>query len=90
LANIKSQKKRNKTNQKSHQRNVQVKSHLKTSVRKVRTAAVNQDRQSAADQMKNVIRKLDVAVRKGVIHANQAKQRKSKLQKQVNLLASKG
>jgi small subunit ribosomal protein S20 len=90
LANIKSQKKRIKTNQKAHQRNVQAKSDLKTTIRKVRAATANQDYQLAAAEMKQAGQKLDVAVRKGIIHANQAKQRKSKLQKQVNLLAAKG
>lgn len=89
MANIKSQKKRINTNQKSHQRNVQVKSDLKTTIRKVRTATKDQDRTTAVTEMNQAIRKLDVAVRKGIIHRNQAKQRKSKLQKSINLLAVK-
>jgi small subunit ribosomal protein S20 len=89
LANIKSQKKRNKTNEKSHLANVQVKSDLKTVVKKAREAVQSRDLEQAQINLKIASKKLDRAVTKGVIHANQAKQRKSKLQKALNQLPVK-
>ncbi|AZQ76728.1 MAG: 30S ribosomal protein S20 [Flaviflexus sp.] len=84
MANIKSQKKRNLTNEKARVRNQAVKAELKTYVRNVRKAvdAGNKDEANAA--LGAAGRKLDKAVSKGVIHKNQAANRKSKLAKVVN------
>ena len=83
MANIKSQKKRNITNEKARQRNVAVKSALKTAVRRVRTAAASGDAEAAASALATASKALDKAASKGVIHKNQAANRKSGLAKQV-------
>ncbi|SNS48999.1 small subunit ribosomal protein S20 [Micrococcales bacterium KH10] len=84
MANIKSQIKRIKTNEKARLRNKAVKSELKTYVRKVREAVAAGDKENATTALHDASRKLDKAVSKGVIHANQAANRKSKLAKAVN------
>ncbi|MFY9263612.1 MAG: 30S ribosomal protein S20 [Actinomycetaceae bacterium] len=87
MANIKSQKKRNKTNEKRRIRNQAVKTELKTYVRKTREAIASGDADAAAEALQVAGRKLDKAVSKGVIHKNQAANRKSKLAKQINKLS---
>ena len=86
MANIKSQIKRNKTNEKARQRNRAVKSELKTYVRKTREAIAAGDKAAATSALEIASRKLDKAVTKGVIHKNQAANRKSKLAVAVNAL----
>lgn len=87
MANIKSQKKRIKTNEKRRLRNKAYKSELKTLVRKTREAIAAGDAEVAESELRVAARKLDKAVSKGVIHKNQAANRKSKLAKQVAALA---
>ena len=77
MANIKSQIKRNKQNEKARQRNKAVKSALKTSVRQFREAADAGDTDKATQAMRTAYVKLDKAVSKGVIHQNQAANRKA-------------
>jgi len=77
VANIKSQMKRIKTNEKARLRNKSVKSALKTSVRKFREAAAAGDVATATTQLQVASRQLDKAASKGIIHANQAANRKS-------------
>jgi small subunit ribosomal protein S20 len=84
VANIKSQLKRIKTNEKARLRNKSVKSSLKTAVRKFREAADAGDKDKAAALLQDVSRKLDKAATKGVIHANQAANKKSALAKRAN------
>ena len=86
MANIKSQIKRIKTNEKARQRNKAVKSELKTYVRKVREAVAAGDKEAAGTALQAASRKLDKAVSKGVIHANQAANRKSAIAKSVEAL----
>ncbi|AEG44729.1 30S ribosomal protein S20 [Isoptericola variabilis] len=86
MANIKSQLKRIKTNEKARLRNKAVKSELKTYVRKVREAVAAGDKEAAAVALREASRKLDKAVSKGVIHANQAANRKSAIAKAVEKL----
>ncbi|WP_022872812.1 30S ribosomal protein S20 [Nesterenkonia alba] len=86
MANIKSQKKRILTNEKRRRRNQAVKSELKTAVKKVRTAVAAGDKDAAATAQREAARKLDKAVSKGVIHKNQAANRKSGLAQLVNSL----
>ena len=86
MANIKSQIKRIKTNEKARLRNKAVKSELKTYVRKVREAVAAGDKEAAATALQAASRKLDKAVSKGVIHANQAANRKSAIAKSVEAL----
>ena len=89
MANIKSQIKRIKTNEKARLRNKSVKSSLKTAVRKFREAAEQGDAQQAAELQRAAARQLDKAVSKGVIHKNQAANRKSAIAKQAASLAAK-
>ncbi len=88
MANIKSQKKRIRTNEKRRQRNQAYKSELKTLVRHAREAVDAGDREAADAALKLASKKLDKAVSKGVIHKNQAAQRKSKLSKRVAKMAN--
>ena len=88
MANIKSQKKRIKTNEKARLRNKAVKSALKTSVRKFREAAEAGDRDTALEHLKTASRQLDKAHSKGVIHANQAANRKSAMAKRLTTLGA--
>ena len=83
MANIKSQKKRIKTNEKARQRNVAVKSALKTAVRRVRTAAEAGDAAAATTAFEAAAKQLDKAASKGVIHKNQAANRKSGMAKRL-------
>ena len=77
MANIKSQIKRIKTNEISRQRNKAVKSELRTHIRNFRTAVAEGQTEKATELSKVANRALDRAVSKGVIHANQAANRKS-------------
>jgi small subunit ribosomal protein S20 len=86
VANIKSKIKRIGTNEKARQRNVAVKSQLKTHVRKVREAVAAGDKDAATTALHTASVKLDKAASKGVIHKNQAANRKSALAKQVSAL----
>ncbi|MBN8883671.1 SSU ribosomal protein S20P [Salana multivorans] len=86
MANIKSQIKRNRTNEKARLRNKAVKSELKTYVRKTREAIAEGDKDKATEALRVASRKLDKAVSKGVIHKNQAANRKSALALQVAAL----
>lgn len=86
MANIKSKIKRIGTNEKSRLRNVAVKSELKTHIRKVREAIATGDKATAELAFKTASVKLDKATSKGVIHENQAANRKSSLAKQVAAL----
>ena len=83
MANIKSQIKRIKTNEIARQRNVAVKSALKTQVRRFRAAAESGDAAAAAAALKTASKALDKAASKGIIHKNQAANRKSALAKQA-------
>ena len=86
MANIKSQLKRIKTNEKARLRNKAVKSELKTYVRRVREAVAAADKEKASEALVTASKKLDKAVSKGVIHANQAANKKSALAKAVGSL----
>ena len=82
MANIKSQIKRNKQNEKRHERNKAVKTGLKTAMRKFREAAEAGDAQ-AQELARDASSKLDKAASKGVIHKNQAANRKSAIAKKA-------
>lgn len=86
MANIKSQLKRIKTNQKATDRNRAYKSELRTAVRQTREAIDTGDKAVAEQKLAHAGKKLDKAVSKGVIHKNQAANRKSKLATQVAAL----
>ena len=86
MANIKSQIKRIATNEKSRQRNQSVKSALRTAVRRFREAAAAGDKPAADAALTSAARKLDKAASKGIIHKNQAANKKSAMAKQAAAL----
>jgi small subunit ribosomal protein S20 len=83
VANIKSQLKRIKTNRVATERNKAVKSELKTWIRRFREAAETGDADKAKEALKVASTKLDKAVSKGVIHKNQAANKKSAMAKKA-------
>lgn len=89
MANIKSQKKRILTNEKARQRNKAVKSALRTHVRKFREAVEAGQADKVQELARVASRQLDKAVSKGVIHKNQAANRKSSIALAANELAAK-
>ncbi|MGH3541272.1 MAG: 30S ribosomal protein S20 [Mycobacterium sp.] len=86
MANIKSQQKRNRTNERARLRNKSVKSSLRTAVRAFREAADAGEKDKAAELLGSAGRKLDKAAGKGVIHKNQAANKKSALAQAFNKL----
>ena len=86
MANIKSQIKRIGTNEKAHERNKAVKSQLKTAIRATKEAVAAGDKKQAAAALTLASKKLDKAASKGVIHKNQAANRKSAIAKAVGSL----
>ncbi|MFC3848787.1 30S ribosomal protein S20 [Corynebacterium hansenii] len=84
MANIKSQIKRNKTNEKARLRNQAVRSEVRTEIRKLRELVEAGDKTAAEAQLRVASRKLDKAVSKGVFHRNNAANKKSALAKSVN------
>jgi small subunit ribosomal protein S20 len=88
VANIKSQIKRNKQNEKRRLRNKSVRSSLKTAIRKFHSAVKSGDTDNAASLARDASRKLDKAASKGVIHKNQAANRKSSLARRLQRPAS--
>ena len=87
MANIKSQIKRNKQNEKARMRNKAVKSELRTSVRKLREAANAGNAEATEAALRAASVKLDKAVSKGVIHKNQAANRKSAIARRAEQLS---
>jgi len=86
VANIKSQLKRIKTNEKARLRNKSVKSSLKTAVRRFREAADTGERDQAIAALQHASRQLDKAASKGVIHPNQAANKKAAMAQRANAL----
>ncbi|MFD4292605.1 30S ribosomal protein S20 [Rhodococcus sp. NPDC058505] len=86
MANIKSQVKRIRTNERQRLRNQSVKSSLRTAIRSFREAAAAGDKDKANELLVTASRKLDKAASKGVIHANQAANKKSALALAANKL----
>ncbi len=83
MATSRQAKKRARQNEKRRLRNQSIKSELKTLVRKTREAADGGDKELAEENLRIACQKLDRAAAKGVIHKNQAANRKSKLAKHV-------
>jgi small subunit ribosomal protein S20 len=88
VANIKSQIKRNKQNEKRRMRNKAVKSSLKTAIRRFNETLAAGDPEATALELRAASRKLDKAVSKGVIHKNQAANRKSAIARRLAGLTS--
>ena len=82
MANIKSQIKRNRQNERRRVRNKAVKSELKTRIKRADDGAAT-GADDAADHVRRAVKALDMAAAKGIIHKNQAANRKSKLMKRV-------
>ncbi|WP_030014206.1 MULTISPECIES: 30S ribosomal protein S20 [Micrococcales] len=87
MANIKSQKKRILTNEKSRLRNNAYKSELRTAVRKVNSAVAAGNKDEAVKALSVAGQKFDKAVSKGVLHKNNAANKKSGLSQRVNALS---
>ncbi|MBA3418356.1 MAG: 30S ribosomal protein S20 [Geodermatophilaceae bacterium] len=83
MANIKSQIKRIATNEKARQRNQSVKSALRTSVRRFREASASGDKDAVTRALASASRTLDKAASKGIIHKNQAANKKSAMARQA-------
>ena len=81
MANIKSQIKRVKTNEKAYQRNKSVSSSIKTAIRKFRDAVAKGDAAATTAELRAASKALDIAVSKGVVHRNTAASKKSSMAK---------
>ncbi|MGI9647361.1 MAG: 30S ribosomal protein S20 [Acidimicrobiia bacterium] len=86
MANIKSQIKRNRQNEKARERNKTVRSEIKTRSKAALDAARSGDSSGATEALKVAQARIDAAAARGVLHANTAARRKSSLSKQVNAL----
>jgi small subunit ribosomal protein S20 len=86
VANIKSQIKRNKTNETARLRNQSVKSSLRTAIRSFREAVSSGEKDKASELLVSTSKKLDKAASAGVIHANQAANKKSAMAVSLNKL----
>ena len=84
MANIKSQIKRNRTNERARVRNVATRSKLRTNARRFREALKAGDREKAQVALREACRAYDQAAATGVIHANNAANHKAKLTKAFN------
>jgi len=86
MANIKSQKKRNLTNERRRQRNVAVRSRMKTQVKLALEAIDAKDAETARTALPAALSQIDRAASKGVIHPNNAARKKSILQRRARTL----
>lgn len=86
MANIKSSKKRNITNELRRQRNVAVKSRMKTSVKQAMSAIQAKDAEKVKALVPEALSEIDRAASKGIIHANSASRKKSTLQRAAGTL----
>ena len=82
MANIQSQKKRNRQNEKRRVRNKGVRSEIKTRTKNAHDAARDED-ETTADLVRIAQKRIDKAAAKGVIHKNAAARRTSRLMKQA-------
>ena len=87
MANIKSQIKRNLTNEKARLRNKAAKSEVKTRIKKA-VASATAGTETAAEDLQVAVKRLDKAAARGIIHKNQAANRKSRLVRRINGLTS--
>jgi small subunit ribosomal protein S20 len=87
MANIKSQIKRNRQNEKRRVRNKAVRSEIKTRT-KVAVSAAEAGADTSVDALRTAVKRIDKAAAKGIIHKNQAANRKSKLMRRISSLTS--
>ena len=85
MANIKSQIKRNLTNEKARVRNKAAKSEVKTRIKRA-VASATTGSETAAEDLRTAVKRLDKAAARGIIHKNQASNRKAKLVRRINSL----
>lgn len=85
MANIKSQIKRNLTNEKARVRNKAAKSEVKTRI-KTAVASATAGSDNATEDLRVAVKRLDKAAARGIIHKNQASNRKARLMKRINAL----
>jgi len=85
VANIKSQIKRNRTNEVARLRNKAAKSEVKTRI-KTAVAAAESGSDTTEDELRLAVKRLDKAAARGIIHKNQASNRKSRLVRRINAL----
>jgi small subunit ribosomal protein S20 len=86
MANIKSQKKRILTNEKRRIRNKESRTALKTFIKRFNAAVAGEDPELAQDEFRNAARALDKAVSKGILHRNNAANKKSSMARRLNSL----
>ncbi len=89
MANIKSSKKRILVAERNRQRNVAMKSSIKTAIKKVLTLSTSDDKEALSAALSNVYKLCDKAVSKGVLHKNTAARKKSRLTKALNKIQVK-
>jgi small subunit ribosomal protein S20 len=87
VANIKSQIKRNRTNEKARVRNKAARSEVKTRIKTALTSATS-GTETAVEDLRMAVKRLDKAAARGIIHKNQASNRKSRLVKRINTLTA--
>jgi len=87
VANIKSQIKRNRTNEISRLRNKEAKSEVKTRLKSA-VGAAETGSETAAEDLRMAVKRLDKAAARGIIHKNQASNRKSRLVRRINALTT--
>lgn len=85
MANIKSQIKRNRTNEKARLRNKAARSEIKTRLKKA-VASATTGAETTADDLRMAVKRLDKAAARGIIHKNQAANRKGRLVRRINAL----
>jgi small subunit ribosomal protein S20 len=86
VANIKSQIKRNRTNEARRLRNKAAKSEVKTRI-KTAVAAAEAGAESSAEALRMAVKRLDKAAARGIIHKNQAANRKGRLMRRINAVS---
>jgi small subunit ribosomal protein S20 len=87
VANIKSQIKRNRTNEIARVRNKAAKSEIKTRIKKA-VAAASSGAETSAEDLRVAVKRLDKAAARGIIHKNQASNRKSRLIRRINAVST--
>ncbi len=87
MANIKSQIKRNRTNEVARLRNKAAKSEVKTRIKNA-VASVAAGGETAEADLRIAVKRLDKAAARGIIHRNQASNRKSRLMRRINALSA--
>lgn len=87
MANIKSQIKRNRTNEKARLRNKAARSEVKTRI-KTAVAAATAGSEAAVEELRVAVKRLDKAAARGIIHKNQASNRKARLMRRINALTA--